>query len=81
MIWTKEELEMLKTCSPEEVAKKTGRNLMAVYQKINRLGLSNHMITPKQLKIPNVSVFRTEDNEILVLVKKDFADKVIVKFN
>lgn len=81
MIWTKEEIELLKTCSPEKVAEKTGKTLMAVYQKIHRLGLSNSVKKSKQMNIPNVSVLRNEHNEILILVKKEVADKVVVKFN
>jgi hypothetical protein len=39
IVWTAEEDELLKTLPAEEVAKRTGRNLKAVYARRQRLGM------------------------------------------
>jgi hypothetical protein len=39
ILWTAEEGELLKTLPAEEVAKKTGRTLKAIYTRRQRLGM------------------------------------------
>ncbi|MBW3598432.1 MAG: hypothetical protein KY475_14320 [Planctomycetes bacterium] len=51
--WTEDELELLRTLPPAEVARRTGRTLSAVYSRRRQLGLRNgrttrHRVNPSQ---------------------------------
>lgn len=81
--WTHEELSLLASNLPaEEISKLIDRSVYSIYKKRERLNKKNSpkSTTPPVVGDAPVTVLKTANNELLLVIRKEIKDKVEIKF-
>jgi hypothetical protein len=81
--WTQEELALLASDLPvEEISKLIDRSMYSIYKKRERLSKkdSPKSTTPPVVGDAPVTVLKTANNELLLVIRKEIKDKVEIKF-
>jgi len=78
--WQAWEIDLLMSDVPcNMVAEKTGRSLTSIYKKKERLGKTSPTQS-KPLEVPDVRVCLNARNELIIVIKKEVKEKVVIKF-